>query len=88
MAYVYILVSEKNKRYYIGSTENLDKRIKEHNFGKVISTKGWRPLKLAFKQEYDNISAAQKVELHLKKLKRKDYIETIIREGFIKIRKD
>ncbi|MDD3607810.1 MAG: GIY-YIG nuclease family protein [Candidatus Moranbacteria bacterium] len=44
--YTYVLLSQKNKRLYIGSTENLEKRIERHNKGRVKSTKAGRPWKL------------------------------------------
>ena len=57
MFYVYILLSKKDKKFYIGFTENLRMRIKNHNEGKVKSTKNRRPLELvyyeAFKYEKD-----------------------------------
>jgi len=31
MFYTYVLQSQKNSRYYIGSTNNLERRFKEHN---------------------------------------------------------
>lgn len=85
MAYVYILKSEKNSKYYIGSTNNYKKRIQQHNSGNVRFTKSIRPLKLVLVQEYKNISIARKIENKLKKLKRKDYIDKIVKEGFIKL---
>ena len=46
MFYTYILKSEKNGDIYIGSTENLFRRLELHNLGKVKSTKFYRPWKL------------------------------------------
>jgi putative endonuclease len=43
MFYVYILKSEKDGRRYIGKTNNLERRIKEHNSDQVSSTKSRRP---------------------------------------------
>ena len=43
-------------------------------------------LNLVFSQKFDTLLEARKVELKLKKLKRKDYIEKIIDDGFIKLR--
>lgn len=40
---VYILKSEKDGRRYIGKTNNLERRLKEHNSGQVSSTKSRRP---------------------------------------------
>lgn len=43
MQYVYLLKNE-NGEFYYGCTNDLKKRISEHNQGKVLSTKGnnWR----------------------------------------------
>ena len=43
MYYTYILKSLKNNKYYIGSAHNSNKRLVEHNSGKVKSTKLDRP---------------------------------------------
>ena len=39
MFYTYILQSKIDKQFYTGYTDDLQKRVKEHNDGKVISTK-------------------------------------------------
>jgi putative endonuclease len=42
---VYIIYSEKTKKYYVGQTDNFEKRLERHNKGLVKSTKGgviWR----------------------------------------------
>ena len=46
--YVYILVSLKDSRLYIGFTKNLQDRLREHNGGVTESTKNRRPLKLVY----------------------------------------
>ncbi|MDQ0969316.1 putative GIY-YIG superfamily endonuclease [Flavobacterium sp. W4I14] len=43
MFYSYILKSEKDGKYYYGSTENLEIRLIKHNRGDVKSTKARRP---------------------------------------------
>jgi len=48
MYFVYILQSLKDKKLYIGLTEDIEKRINEHNSGKNFSTKSRRPFKLIF----------------------------------------
>ena len=85
MAYVYILQNSKNGRYYIGSTEDLTTRLYAHNSGGVQATRNLLPVKIVFKQEYADYTIARKIERRLKKLKRRDYIEKIIRDGNIKI---
>lgn len=83
--FVYILKSKKSGQYYIGSTLNISKRLKEHNSGQTASTRNKGPWELVFEQKYPSIAEAQEIELGLKKLKRRDYIDTIIREKFIRM---
>ncbi len=85
MPWVYILESVKTKKYYIGCTDDYQRRILEHNAGKVPSTKWLRPLRIALVQEYPSLSKARKIEYRLKKLKRKDYIKKIVGDGYIKM---
>lgn len=82
---VYILQSQKNSRFYVGSTENIERRFKEHCNGLVCSTKNIRPLGLVFFQNYDCIKTARQIEYKLKKLKSRKIIEKIIEEGVIKL---
>jgi putative endonuclease len=64
--YTYVLVSEKNGHFYIGLTSSLDRRVYQHNIGKVRSTKGRRPFKLFYYEEYQNKTDARKREIFLK----------------------
>ena len=44
MWYVYILRSNKDGLFYVGSTNDLKRRITDHNTGKVDATRPRRPL--------------------------------------------
>ncbi len=83
--YVYILQSLKNDRFYIGSTNNLEKRLIEHNQGKSTYTNLTKPFKIIFSQEFDNLSIARKIEYKIKSFKSKKVIISIIESGKIKI---
>jgi len=48
MYYTYVLLSEKDEKFYIGFTQDLRKRVKEHKEGRVKSTASRRPLKLVY----------------------------------------
>ena len=85
MFWVYILESIKTKKYYIGCTNNYQRRILEHNAGKVPSTRWLRPLRIALVHEYPSLSKARKIEHRLKQLKRKDYIKKIVEDGYIRM---
>jgi predicted GIY-YIG superfamily endonuclease len=86
MPFVYILETSSGK-YYIGSTPDLNKRMLQHlSKNHTHSTKRMGELRLIFSQKYSNLSDARYVEQRLKRLKRKDYIDQIIKEGVIKIK--
>ena len=67
MFYVYILKSQKWKRVYIGYSHDLKRRLKEHNFGKVKSTKHGIPWVLIYYEAFLSKEDAIKRELQLKK---------------------
>ena len=82
---VYILKSQKNLRYYIGSTNDISRRLRQHCKGDVKATMNIRPLELVFFQNYDQLAIARKIEYKLKKLKNKNILERIIKEKAIKL---
>ena len=52
MFYVYILKSLKDKNLYIGSTNNLERRLKQHNNSEVFSTKSRVPFEIIYYEAY------------------------------------
>ncbi len=77
---VYILQSLKNYRYYIGSTNNIRRRLKEHQTGKVKATQYLLPLELKIFHPTMSLKQARQIEYKLKKYKNKKIIEQIIRD--------
>ena len=84
--FVYILKSEKSGRHYIGSSSDPDKRLKRHNTNGVVSTRNKGPWKIVFTQEFKTNVEARQIENKHKKLKRKDIIDRIISDGYIKMK--
>jgi len=64
--YVYILQSRKDGEFYIGSTNDLQRRVKEHNAGKVRSTKARIPFELLYYEAYRSEKDARERERKLK----------------------
>ena len=64
--YVYLLSSNKIPWTYIGSTHDLENRLKEHAEGKVFSTKKMLPLELIYYEAYKSKECAYKREKRLK----------------------
>lgn len=52
MFFVYILQSEKDKNLYVGATNNLKRRLSQHQDGKVFATKLRRPFRLLYYEAY------------------------------------
>jgi putative endonuclease len=67
MFFVYVLKSQIDGTTYIGCTEFLEKRIKEHNQGKTKSIKHKIPLDLVYYEAYLTKEQARKREIELKK---------------------
>ena len=67
MYVVYILKSLKDGCLYIGRTKNFERRFKEHNSGRVQSTKSRRPFILLEKLEVSSEEESIKLELEYKK---------------------
>ena len=66
MYYVYVLVSEKNNRLYIGHTNDLDRRIFQHNSGKSKYTNLTKPFRLVYSEVHSTRSDAMRREKALK----------------------
>ena len=64
--FLYILKSLKDNNHYIGISNNVSERVKQHNSGKTKSTKSRRPFKLVYKEEYNTFEEARERENFLK----------------------
>ena len=72
MFYVYIIEC-RDKTYYTGYTNDLEKRIERHNKGLASKyTRSRLPVKLVWNKNAKNKSFAMKTEKRIKKLKRRD----------------
>lgn len=70
MHYIYILKSIPAKILYIGRSENLIKRIEEHNSGRTFTTKKYLPWVLVYCEGYFDIEDAKRREIVLKQFGR------------------
>ena len=75
---VYILFSPKYGHYYIGQTNNLERRLVQHNESKCGWTKKFRPWSIVYKKKYHERGKAIKAEKYLKSLKNKKNIEIFV----------
>jgi len=66
MWYVYVLRSEVDSKLYVGSTNDLRRRLEEHRQGRVESTKLRRPFRLEAYFALSSESTARALEQYLK----------------------
>ena len=78
MFYVYILQSSVDESFYIGFTENLDKRVNQHNSGESGYTSRKMPWKLVYFEEFNTKTDAIKRERFLKAQKNKVFYHRLI----------
>ena len=65
--YVYILASIENEgKYYVGYTEDIEKRIADHNSGTQTYSKRYAPWRLVTYIVFSDMSQAKKFEKYLK----------------------
>jgi putative endonuclease len=64
--FVYVLISIKDNKFYVGFTHNIEQRLKEHSSGNVESTRVRRPLKLIHYEYFVNADDAKAREVFLK----------------------
>jgi len=66
MFYTYVLLSEKDEKFYVGFTKDLRERLEKHKTGIVKSTANRRPLKLIYYEACLDERDAIKREKYLK----------------------
>ena len=69
MYFVYILKSKSTGRHYVGYTNNLQRRLKEHNNGKTRSLVKYIPLEIILVEEYKILKEAREREKQIKSYK-------------------
>ena len=82
MYYVYVLQSLKDGNMYAGFTTDLENRLKQHNAGRVDSTKSRIPLKLIYYEACINQKDALHREKYLKTTYGKRYLKNRLRNYF------
>ena len=78
---VYILYSDKTGQYYIGYTNDIERRLGEHNRKKGKFTDRGIPWVLKYTENYTTKDEAQKREAYIKSRKSKQYIRQLISGG-------
>jgi len=62
MYYVYILLNETKTRPYVGVAADVDKRLEDHNTGRVGSSRPYRPYKIINVESFATLSETRQKE--------------------------
>ncbi len=81
MHYLYILQSQRTGQYYVGSSEDVSRRLNQHN-GELPrlgrSRVAGRPWKLVFEAEFASRAQAMAAEKYVKRMKSKHWVAKLI----------
>ncbi len=78
---IYILQSQKSGRYYIGSTNDISRRLKEHNSGKTKSTKNKGPWEIIYTENFSNRLEARRREKMIKSYKGGNAFKSLVKRS-------
>ncbi len=75
--FLYILKSSVFNKSYTGITNDLDRRLKEHNSGKHFYTKRHRPWVMIYNEKYDNLKEAREREKYLRSASGRKFLKEL-----------
>ncbi len=78
MFYVYALKSTTRNYIYVGLSNNLERRINEHNSGYNKTTKPYAPFLLIYQKEYLTRQEARDAEKYLKSSAGREFLKRIL----------
>jgi putative endonuclease len=75
--HAYVIRTIATGRFYVGHTENLTRRVYEHNNNRTPSIRNRGPWELVHSEEFATRSEAMRRELQIKKMKSHRWIEQL-----------
>jgi len=78
MPFVYLLKSQLFAKTYVGSTFDLENRLREHNLGKSTFTSRYKPWTIVYSEKFDTIGEARKREKYLKSCAGRKFLKKLI----------
>lgn len=77
--FIYLLESINFPKYYLGSTDNPNRRIAEHNSGNCKTTDKFKPWRCILVIKAGDLTEAKKIEYYLKEQKEKLTVPNIVK---------
>ena len=81
MSFMYILQSERTGRFYVGSSDDLERRLSEHQREHSPATRGRGPWHLVYREEFELLLDARRRELEIKHWKSAKLIRALVRSS-------
>ena len=78
MYYTYIIYSKTIDKYYVGSCQDVQERLKDHLNSRSKYTKRTKDWELKYFETSSSRSDAYQREIQIKKMKSRKYIESLI----------
>ncbi len=75
MFVAYILYSTSKDKYYVGHTNDLERRLYEHNLNRTLGANDWQ---VKFAKPFQTRAEAMAMERTIKSKKRRAFIEHLI----------
>ncbi|MBB5332473.1 GIY-YIG nuclease family protein [Chryseobacterium koreense] len=79
--YVYVIKSQLNGHLYKGQTENLEKRLSEHNAGRNRSTRPFLPWELVYFEKFETREEAVLREKYFKSGSGREFLKKVLSES-------
>ena len=79
MYFIYAMMSLIDSRIYVGYSEDVERRVAEHNAGHTRSTKGYRPWVLVYTEKVKSLQDALRLEKYYKSGSGKEKLKKKIR---------
>ena len=79
---VYVLRSIKDGARYVGISQNLERRLQDHNSGKNRYTKGHMPWEIKYNEEYETWEEARSREKYFKSGAGRIYLEKKLKNEY------
>ena len=78
MFFVYVLLSEKTGRRYVGMSNHPEKRLLQHNAAYTKSTKAYRPWTIIYSESFETLTEDVNREKHLKSGVGREFLDNIL----------
>ena len=79
--YTYVLQSKSDNKFYIGFTNDLERRVRQHQSGQNVSTKRRLPVELLYYEGHKSKQDAMRREAYFKTTKGKTTLKQMLRES-------